>query len=286
MLGVAVHGSIIFMLPLYNQIALGVSPLVSSLRTLPYTLAVFGASIFVARLIGPLSVRRLGRLAFVAMAIGLLMCVLAFRSPAHDILFGLGLLLTGLGAGSANTVLANALVASSPRAVAGEVGAVRGTVNNLGGALGASISGVALAAALSAALAGGLATAAASGDALRGPLAGGQIGFVTDRQLERLLAVAGVTPEQLVAATAINELARLQALQVAFLALVGMALLALLLAGLLPVELPRQDASEPAAPEGGGRDETIPRPDSGELLVRAAGRRGVRHRARPRLSGG
>ncbi len=257
LLGIAVYGSIIFLVPLYNQIALGVSPLVSSLRTLPYTVAVLGASILVARLIGPLSVRRLGRLAFVAMAGGLLMCALAFRSPAHDVLFGLGLLLTGLGAGSANTVLANALVASSPRAVAGEVGAVRGTVNNLGGAFGASISGVVLATALSAALAGGLAAAGTPGDGLRMQLAGGQIGFVSDRQLERLLASVGASSDQIIAATAINELARLQALQTAFLVLVGLALLALLLAGLLPVALPRQDAGEQAQGQEEGRHETV-----------------------------
>jgi DHA2 family multidrug resistance protein-like MFS transporter len=252
LLGIAVHGSIIFLLPLYNQIALGVSPLVSSLRTLPYTLAVLGASIFVARLIGPRSVRRLGRFAFVAMASGLAMCALAFRSPAHDILFGLGLLLTGVGAGAANTIVANVLVASSPGPVAGEVGAVRGTVNNLGGALGASISGVALAAALGAALANGVARSAALGDAARLQLSSGRMGFVTDRQLERLLAAAGAPVEQVVAASALNELARLQALQTAFLVLFGMALLALLLAGLLPAALPQQDAGGQAAPEEGG----------------------------------
>jgi hypothetical protein len=242
LLGVAVHGSIIFLLPLYNQIALGVSPLVSSLRTLPYTLALFGASIFVARLIGPRPVRQLGRLAYLSMAAGLITCALAFRSPAHDILFGLGLLLTGLGAGAANTVVANVLVASSPRSVAGEVGAVRGTVNNLGGALGASISGVALATTLGAALASGLAGAASAGDALRARLDRGPIGFVTDLQLERVLASAGAQGDQILAATAINELARLQALQAAFLVLVGLALLAVLLVGLLPAALPRQDA--------------------------------------------
>ncbi|MCU0510052.1 MAG: MFS transporter [Anaerolineae bacterium] len=238
LLGVAVHGSIIFLLPLYTQIAMGVSAFGSSLRMLPYTLALLVASISTARLIGRVSLRRLGRLALVSMTAGLTLCALAFRSPLHDALFGLGLLITGLGAGATNSLVANVLVSSSPRSVASEVGAVRGTVNNLGGALGASLSGVILTTALVGALAAGLAVSSVVSPALRAGLDWARIGFLGNQQLERLAQAAGATGADIAALTAINEAARLRALEAAFLMLAGLALTAAVIAGWFPRSLP------------------------------------------------
>jgi MFS family permease len=238
--GVAIYGSIIFLLPLYTQIILGISPFGSSLRLLPYSVSLLVASVFVARLLAGRSVRRLTQGALVIMATGVALCALAVQSPLRDVLFGLGLTVTGLGAGFVNTVLANVLVSSSPRAVSSEVGAVRGTANNLGGALGASISGVVLAAAFNAALLGGLAGAEVGSD-LRARLNTNQVSFASDQQLAALAGAAGAVPEESAALLRINAVARLQALETSFFLLVGIALVAVLLVRPLPERLPRLD---------------------------------------------
>jgi MFS family permease len=237
--GVGVYGSIVFLLPLYTQIVLGISPLGSSLRLLPYAIALLVASVSVSRLLTGRSVRRLTRVAFGLMASGLTLCALALRSPLHDALFGLGLIVAGAGTGLANTLLANVLVSSSPRAVSSEVGAVRGTANNLGAAFGASVSGLVLGAVLSATFVGGL-TGAEVGAALRGELGRGP-GFVSDQRMALLAEEAGAAAGEAAAVMEANAAARLAALQAAFFLLVGIALVGLLAVSPLPSALPESD---------------------------------------------
>ena len=54
----------------------------------------------------------------------------------------LGLIIVGLGEGTMLTLLFNVLVSSSPKEYAGDVGALRGVVNNVSSALGAAFAGV------------------------------------------------------------------------------------------------------------------------------------------------
>jgi hypothetical protein len=132
--------------------------------------------------------------------------------------------------------------------VASEVGAVRGTANNLGGALGASISGVVLATALAGALAARLIGSIATDSAVWAGLDLARVGFMGNEQLERLAQAAGVTAADIAALTGINEVARLQALEAAFLTLAGLALAAAVIARWLPRSLPAIDDSD-VAPE-------------------------------------
>ena len=54
----------------------------------------------------------------------------------------LGLILVGVGEGTTLTLLFNVLVSASPKELAGDVGALRGVVNNVSSALGAAFAGV------------------------------------------------------------------------------------------------------------------------------------------------
>ena len=54
----------------------------------------------------------------------------------------IGLVIAGIGEGTMLTLLFNVLVSASPKEFAGDVGALRGVVNNVSSALGAAFAGV------------------------------------------------------------------------------------------------------------------------------------------------
>ena len=55
-----------------------------------------------------------------------------------------GLVLFGIGQGSLVTLLFNVLVTASPKELAGDVGSLRGTTNNLAAAVGTAVAGALL----------------------------------------------------------------------------------------------------------------------------------------------
>ena len=62
----------------------------------------------------------------------------------------LGLVLFGIGQGSLVTLLFNVLVTASPKELAGDVGSLRGTTQNLAAAVGTAVAGALLVGLLSA----------------------------------------------------------------------------------------------------------------------------------------
>jgi hypothetical protein len=142
-------------------------------------------------------------------------------------------------------VNSNVLVSASPRSLAGEVGGVRGTVNNFGSAIGTAVSGVVLIAALTSVFSAAAAADATLSPAMRERLTAGQMTFVTNTRLEKEVADAGVTSGEIAEIARLNDAARLAALRSAFLALVAIAALGFIVAGWLPARLPGQDGSPP-----------------------------------------
>jgi MFS family permease len=238
---VAIHASLIFALPLYLQIARGAAPLASALGLLAYTLSMFAASIFVTRFIGPIALRPLARGAAALAASGLALSGLAVRAQWPQAVLMLGLCVTGLGVGALMTLFSNVLVNSSPRALAGEVGAVRGTANNLGGAVGVAVSGVVLVAALTASLSGLLGASPAVSATLTERLSTPRIAFVADAQFDKLIAAAGASQVEAAEALRLNAQARILAVSFVFFSLIAFAALAFILSGWLPPALRKQD---------------------------------------------
>jgi MFS family permease len=62
----------------------------------------------------------------------------------------IGLVLFGIGQGALVTLVFNVLVTSSPKELAGDVGSLRGTTNNLAAAVGTAVAGALLVGLLSA----------------------------------------------------------------------------------------------------------------------------------------
>jgi MFS family permease len=170
----------------------------------------------------------------------------------------LSLIVIGLGEGALLTLVFNVLVSASPKALAGDVGALRGTTNNLATGLGTAFASILSVTLLSLIVVNSLVNNPVIPQAMiEEQVDLDNIDFVSNEQLDEVLEESDLTPQQEAAVIDINVLARLQALKISFLVLSCIALLAIIPAGGLPNYLPKeippdgappaQESKEPAA---------------------------------------
>ncbi len=224
-----------FLIPLYLQIVQGRTSFETSIAVIPYTLSIFVASSVVATLYSRFAPRNIARFGFIIVAAGLILLAFTIRNEWEQLFVVVGLIVLGLGQGAIVALVFNTLLASSPKELAGDVGAWRGLVHNLSGSV-----GIALASVFAVTVLSGLVTAgiAANAEKLTPELTSqvnlDNVDFLTNDQLESVLSQTTATPEQVDAAVALNETARLRALQISLLALSSIALLAIVPAGRMP----------------------------------------------------
>lgn len=227
-----------FLIPLYIQIVQGRTTLQTSIAVIPYTLAIFTAAVLIVRLYGRLAPRTIGTIAFITVSIGLTVLAFTISNDWGTPLVILGLVILGLGEGALVTLLFNVLVTASPKELAGDVGALRGTTNNLSTALGTAFASVVAVGLLS------LFVLSSVGDnpliplQLKAQVNLDTINFVSNAQLQQVMAATTATSEQVTEAVRINEIARLRALKASFLILAAIALLAVFPARGLPNYVP------------------------------------------------
>jgi MFS family permease len=226
--------AITFMIPLYIQMVQGRSSLDTAIAMIPYQLAVLAAAILVVRLYGRLTPRQIARSAFAVVTAGTLLLAMIMRNDWSNISVVLGLMLVGLGQGALATLLFNVLVTSSPREFAGDVGAVRGTVSNLAAAVGTAVAGTLVAGILSANVQRALVDHPTIPAELISQVDLDSVTFVSNVRLLETMSRTTATPAQVSAALQINAEARLRALQLTFLLLTCLGLLAFVPAGRLP----------------------------------------------------
>ena len=240
-----------FLIPLYVQIVQSRTPLASAVAILPYSIAIAAAGVLSVRSYDRFSPRSLGVASFAVIALGLLVVAFTLGRDRSNAGVIPGLLLVGIGEGTLLTLLFNVLVSSSPKRLAGDVGALRGVANNVSNALGAALAsvvavgllGVFLASALSRSdLPPELTTQARSGD----------VDFVTNDELRTALKATSATPEQVDEAVAISEDARLRALRASFLIVGGISLLSIFPASRLPKYVPAELSAEDIVTEARG----------------------------------
>lgn len=223
-----------FLIPLYIQIVQGRTSMQTSIAVVPYTLAIFTSAVLIVRLYKRFSPRTIGSAGFVLVAIGLTVLAFTIGNDWGTPAVIAGLIILGLGEGSLLTLLFNVMVSSSPKELAGDVGALRGTANNLSTALGTAFSSVVAVSLLSLFVMTGLAGNPTLPPSLQAQVALDNINFITNDQLDETLAATTATPEQVAEAVRINEEARLRALKAAFIILAAIALLAIFPARGLP----------------------------------------------------
>ncbi|MCC6167011.1 MAG: MFS transporter [Caldilineaceae bacterium] len=239
-----------FLIPLYIQIVQGRTSMQTAVATVPYTVSIFVAAVFIVRLYRLLTPRQIGSSGFLIVAVGLTVLAFAIRNDWGMPMVILGLSMLGLGEGALLTLLFNVLVSASPKQLAGDVGALRGTANNLSTAVGTAVAG-----AMSVALLSLFVTASLSTNALLPPSFQQQvnldnINFVSNDDLLEALSETTATSDQAEAAVQINTEARLRALKVSFLVLASIALLAVFpslgLPNYTPARIPDEPAQAPA----------------------------------------
>lgn len=243
-----------FLIPLYIQIVQGRSGLQTAVAVIPYSLAIFVGTAFSVRLFDRVSSRWLGRIGFVVVAAGLTLLAFTVSNDWGTPAVIFSLLVLGLGEGALLTLVFTVLVSASPKELAGDVGALRGTVNNLSTAVGTAVAGALAIGILSLNITSSVQNNPAIPPALLQQVNLDNVNFVSNDQLDELLAQTTATPEQQAEAVRINEAARLRALKMSFLILAGVALLAVLPASGLPNYAPSEVPSEAAPqPEPKGR---------------------------------
>jgi MFS family permease len=232
-----------FLVPLYVQIVQDRTPLYSAVVILPYSVAIAAAGVLSVRLYGRISTRRLGSVSFVLIAVGLVAVAFTIGKGWSTVALIPGLLLVGVGEGILLTLLFNVLVSASPKRLAGDVGALRGVANNVSNALGAAFASVVAVGLLGLFLASALDRSELPPE-LQTEIRLDDVDFVTDEELRIVLDATTATPAQAEEAIAINESARLRALQATLLIVAGISLLSIFPASRLPNYAPGELSAE------------------------------------------
>lgn len=256
----ALGPAVVFLIPLYIQIVQGRSSLATAIATIPYTLAIFAAATFVVRLYPRMAPRNIGRFGFITTALGLFLFSVSINNSWGDPAVILSLIVLGLGEGALLTLMFNVLVSSSPPALAGHVGALRGTVNNLATGLGTAFASTLAVGLLSMLIVASITDNPSLPPELIDRVNLDAVDFLTNDELEEVLGRLTSDPGELEEARRINESTRLRALKISFQVLAALSLLAIVPAGRLPAykpgELPatlgssvpaRQQEPEPAS---------------------------------------
>ncbi|MEP9348626.1 MFS transporter [Xanthobacter sp. KR7-225] len=247
---VALEAMLNFSVPLYIQIVQGRSPLATAVAMLPFNLTVFFSAMLIVRFYDKLTPRQIGRYGFMLCTVALVWLAFVVRNDWSAVPVMLGLIVFGIGQGSLVTLVFNVLVTASPKALAGDVGSLRGTTNNLASAVGTAVAGALLVTLLSTVVLGRIAATPALTPEVQAMVNLDSINFVSNDRLRATLETAGATAEQVTAAVAVNAEARLRALKIGLLLMAGIALLSILPAGRLPDykpgEIPDPDKLPPA----------------------------------------
>ena len=223
----AVGSIVAFIIPLYIQIVQDGTPLFTSVAIVPYALTVAAAAILSVRLYDRISPRRLGVLSFVLVTAGSILLAFTVGNEWTTPVVILGLAIVGLGEGTLLTLLFNVLVSASPKELAGDVGALRGVVNNVSSALGAAFAGVIAVGLLSLFIVSAF-NQSNLPEILRAEINFDKIDFVSNDQLKTVLSQTSATPGEVDEAVALNAAARLRALKATFLILAVISLLSII----------------------------------------------------------
>jgi MFS family permease len=233
-----IEGAINFAVPLYVQIVQGRTSLETAAAMMPLMISVVFTAIFIVRLYERATPRQLGRLAFLLVMVGTAWLAIVVKNEWSTVPVTLGLITVGLGQGALMTLLFSMLVGSAPSRLAGDVGSLRGVTQNLAVAVGTSVVGALLVGLLSSIILSHLNENPVITAELKDEVNLTNLNFYSDDQLTQRLATTTANPDQLTEALHINADARTRALKIGFLALSGLAFLAVVPCSLLPDSMP------------------------------------------------
>jgi MFS family permease len=212
---------------------------------LPFNLTVFFTAMLVVRLYDTLTPRRIGQLGFVLCVVALLWLAWVVRNDWSAPVVMIGLIAFGIGQGALVTLVFNVLVTASPKELAGDVGSLRGTTQNLASAVGTAVSGALLVGLLTSMVMYQLADNQRLPVEIQAQVDLDNINFVTNDRLLEIMQGTTATPEQVEEAVRINTESRLRALKIGLLIMAGVALVAIFPASRLPGYKPGEIPHDP-----------------------------------------
>jgi len=247
---VALEAALNFSVPLYIQIVQGRSPLATAIAMMPFNLTVFFTAMLIVKFYDKLTPRQIGRYGFILCTVALLWLAFVVRNDWSAVPVLFGLVLFGIGQGSLVTLLFNVLVTASPKELAGDVGSLRGTTNNLAAAVGTAVSGALLVGLLSAAIFSNIAANPRLPPEIQAQLNLDNITFISNDRLKTVMESTSATPQQVEEAVRVNTEARLRALKIGLLIMAGLAFLSILPASRLPDYRPGEIPDDQPKPQG------------------------------------
>jgi MFS family permease len=226
-----------FLMSLYLTVALGLTAIATGVRLMPMSLMLLAAAVGVPKLLPDASPRRVVRLGFVCLGVGLVLLVALLDVGSGPEIVTWPLMLAGFGAGALSSQLGAVTVGSVADERSGEVGGLQNTATNLGSSIATALAGAVLVSALTASFFSGIESnpdvPASLTENAEIQLSAG-VPFVSDADLETALDDAGVPADTADAILDENTAARVRALQASFALLALFAVAALLFTGKIP----------------------------------------------------
>jgi predicted MFS family arabinose efflux permease len=223
-----------FSVPLYIQIVQGRTPIETAIAMMPFNLTVFFTAMLVVRLYPRFTPRLIGMCGFVLCALALLWLAFVVRNDWGAPVVMTGLILFGIGQGALVTLLFNVLVTAAPKELAGDVGSLRGTTQNLAAGVGTAFAGALLVGLLSAGVLAKIAENPRLPAEIQSQVDLEAINFVSNDRLRDVMARTTAEPAQVEEAVRVNTEARLAALRMGLLIMACIAALTILPAMRLP----------------------------------------------------
>ena len=231
---VAMEAAVNFTVPTYIQVVQGRTPFDTSLAMMPFNLTVFVTATLIVRFYKRYAPRTIALFAFALTTAALVWLAFVVTNNWETLPTIIGLIAFGIGQGALVTLVFNVLVTAAPKRLAGDVGSIRGTTQNLASAVGTAVMGAVLVTTLGL----GIGSAVAEHPDLPPELAAqvdlDSANFISNDDLRAVLEDTTADPAQVEAAVALNEEQRLRTLKLGFLLLAGISALAALPASRLP----------------------------------------------------
>ncbi len=241
------QAGLFFVVPLFLSVALGLSAVATGVRLLPLSVTLLAAAVGVPRIFPRTSPRRIVRVGFGLLLLGIVALLAALDAGAGPEIVTGPLLLAGLGIGTLASQLGAVTVSAVPDSQSGEVGGVQNTVTNLGASIGTALAGTILIAVLTTTFLGSVAADPAIPKEMSSQaqveLSAG-IPFVSDADLNAALHAAGVPPSTAQAIVDDNASSRINGLRAALAVLALIALLAVAFTRRLPTVQPGQEGED------------------------------------------
>lgn len=231
---VAMEAAVNFTVPTYIQVVQGRTPFDTSMAMLPFNLTVFVTATLIVRFYKRHSPRTIALFSFGLTTVALVWLAFVVTNNWETLPTILGLIVFGIGQGALVTLVFNVLVTAAPKHLAGDVGSIRGTAQNLASAVGTAVMGAVLVTVLSAGITGAVEDHPELPEELVAQVDLDNINFTSNDELKEVLSTTTATQAQIDEAVELNAQQRLRTLKLGFLILAGISVLAALPASRLP----------------------------------------------------